>query len=149
NQSSFFGPPSVQLTLPSLARCRLLQNMIYVVWGEGLRKRAGRLEPKWLGDVEADTLDAAQRSAADGSAEAMLPEDSGSNRVASNGAEEPAATRGRLRGDLQSRGWPSRCGCTCFRFSCSKKGRMRDRADHALSVIIARVGRPGLSGSSS
>jgi len=38
--------------------------MIYVVWGEGLRKRAGRSEPKWLGDIDAESLDEARHIAA-------------------------------------------------------------------------------------
>jgi hypothetical protein len=27
--------------------------MIFVVWGESLRKRGRRWEPKWLGDIDA------------------------------------------------------------------------------------------------
>jgi hypothetical protein len=39
--------------------------MIFVVWGESLRKRGRRLEPKWLGDIDAESLEAAKRIAAD------------------------------------------------------------------------------------
>jgi hypothetical protein len=37
--------------------------MIFVVWGESLRKRGNRWEPKWLGGVDAETLEAARRMA--------------------------------------------------------------------------------------
>jgi hypothetical protein len=37
----------------------------YVVWGESLRKRGRRWEPKWLGNIDAESLDAARRIAAE------------------------------------------------------------------------------------
>jgi hypothetical protein len=39
--------------------------MIFVVWGLSLRKRGRRLEDKYLGEVDAESLDAAQLLAAD------------------------------------------------------------------------------------
>lgn len=38
---------------------------IFVIWGQGLRKRAGRSEPKWLGNIEAASQVAAERVAAE------------------------------------------------------------------------------------
>jgi hypothetical protein len=37
----------------------------FVVWGESLRKRGQRWEPKWLGDIDAKSLDDAHRIAAE------------------------------------------------------------------------------------
>jgi hypothetical protein len=54
-----------QPTLPLALRTAYHRSMIYVVWGESLRKRGRRWEPKWLGDIDAESLDDARRIASE------------------------------------------------------------------------------------
>jgi hypothetical protein len=60
-----FGSVFNQLIFHSADSAAYHRAMINFVWVEALRKRGCRWEPKWLGDIDADSLDVARRIAAE------------------------------------------------------------------------------------
>jgi hypothetical protein len=65
NRLAAYSKDIVTADLPFAGSIVSTGNMIYVVWGESLRKRGNRREPKWLGEIDAEGLDEARRIAAE------------------------------------------------------------------------------------